>query len=80
LAIRACSANGGASSGSSLVLMVMPSASHSLPGPEHSAALVVQAAVAAPSGNAVGRLQGADQTALAEPPFSQTKFTHQWMP
>ena len=35
--VRAYNAIGGASSGSSLCLMVMPSASQSLPGPEHNA-------------------------------------------
>src|SRR2546429_553974 len=37
LSVRACSAIGGLSSGSSLCLLVIPSASQSFPGPEHSA-------------------------------------------
>jgi hypothetical protein len=77
---RACSAIGGASSASPLCASVIPNASVSLPGPEHNMR----------SSSNPRRRRIADMpwvgssarisTALAEPSFSQTKLTHQWMP
>jgi hypothetical protein len=79
-AVRACSAIGGRSSGNSPCAIVMPSASHSLPGPEHSARWSEKPRrrrmAARPWVGSSARIS----TALAEPSSSQTKFMHQWMP
>src|SRR5882724_3682111 len=80
LLTRACSANGGASSGSSLCAMVMPSASQSLPGPEHSERSSCRPRRRRIAGMPWVGSSARISTALAEPAFSQTKLTHQWMP
>ena len=76
-ALRANSAIGGLSSGSSLWAMVMPIASQSFPGPEHSARSSCKPRrrriAGIPWVGSIARIS----TALAEPTPSQTKLTHQ---
>ena len=73
--------NGLVSTASPLCAPVIASASQSLPGPEHSAALVVKAAPS-PHGGKSRRWAPAPGSApaLALPSRSHTKFRHQWMP
>ena len=66
-------------SSGSPVLMVMPSASQSLPGPEHNARSSSTPRRRRIAGRPWVGCSARISTALAEP-FSQTKLTHQWMP
>ena len=77
-AARANSSNGRVHQGEAICASVMPSASHSRPGPEHKQPFLGQRRAAAHRGKPVRRLaaRGSD-TALALPSGSHTKLTHQ---
>ena len=68
------------SSASSLCLIVIPSASQSLPGPEQSARSSCNPRRRRIAGMPWVGCSARIRTALASPSFSQTKLTHQWMP
>jgi DNA polymerase III delta prime subunit len=77
---RAYSAIGGASSASPLCAWVMARASVSLPGPEHSDRSSCIPRRRRMAGMPWVGCKARISTAAAEPSFSQTKLTHQWMP